>query len=436
MARNEAFAAGAAATSYADIAPQAERAAVLLRWLGIGLAFVATNFGEPTAIAWRLNALLVVATLYNLAVQLMLAGGGWQPWMHRLTAACDLILLAWGCAISGGVHSFIRYFLFAVPLTMALRLNVTMAYVTAAIAAVSLVLLAIAEGPTPALLSEVALFGAFLFFTAFTAGTLSHLILRSRDELEREVAARTAELERQREALAHADRYKDEFLSVITHELRTPLNFIIGFSSVLEDEVIGSLNQQQHDALRKVLRGSDRMLALIDDLLAFSKLRAGKFTLVHRPVAYGGLVKEACATLAETAAQKGVTLSAEVKAPALALMDDHRILQVLFNLIGNAIKFTPAGGRITVRAWERDGEIATEVEDSGVGIASTDIPRLFTRFEQLNMSSTREAGGTGLGLAISKALVEAHGGRIGVRSRLGEGSTFWFTLPLRPAPTP
>ncbi|MFN3430447.1 MAG: ATP-binding protein [Candidatus Sericytochromatia bacterium] len=241
-----------------------------------------------------------------------------------------------------------------------------------------------------------------------------------RDRLQAEQIAQLQEL----------DRYKDEFLSVISHELRTPLNFITGFASTLADEVQGPLNERQHEAIDKILNGSDRMLMLVDDLLDFAKIQSGRFDLAPQPTAYDGLVAEVLGLLRPLADQKRLIVETDVQVAVPASLDGSRIAQVLTNLLSNAIKFTDAGGCVTVRAFVRDGALVTEVEDTGCGIAPEHHDKLFTHFQQLDMSNTRQAGGTGLGLAISKALVEAHHGRIGLTSEPDRGSTFWFTLPL------
>ncbi|MFN3430363.1 MAG: PAS domain-containing protein, partial [Candidatus Sericytochromatia bacterium] len=231
------------------------------------------------------------------------------------------------------------------------------------------------------------------------------------------------------EALKQADRTKDEFLSVISHELRTPLNFIMGFASTLEDEVQGPLNPAQREAIGKIMSGADRMVLLVDDLLDFARMQAGTFHLDAAATPFASLVEEVATTMRPLAAQKGLSIDTDVQGAFTPTLDGHRIVQVLTNLVSNAIKFTERG-HVSVRVRSRDGELLTEVVDTGSGIAPQDIPRLFQRFQQLDMSQTRRVGGTGLGLAISKAIVEAHGGTIGVESEPGTGSTFWFALPL------
>lgn len=236
--------------------------------------------------------------------------------------------------------------------------------------------------------------------------------------------------------LKEMDRLKDEFLSVVSHELRTPLNFIMGFATILDDEVAGDLNPEQHAHMAKIIDGSERMLGLVNDLLEFAKLRSGKFSLDPLPVSYRPLVENVLATMRPLADQKRIALSATIEGEPVAVLDALRVVQVLTNLIGNAVKFTPPGGSIGIRVTLREGAVLTEVADTGIGIAPENLEAVFESFRQVDMSPTGEGGGTGLGLAISQAIVEAHGGAIGVESEPGRGSTFWFVLPLAPVEQP
>jgi len=254
--------------------------------------------------------------------------------------------------------------------------------------------------------------------------------ITERKQAEAAIAQRTAELEEANEALRTADRYKDEFLSVISHELRTPLNFITGFASILDDEVAGSLNEVQHSYIQKIMGGADRMLELVNNLLDMSRIQAGKLQIEPDLGDYGAIVEEALAPMRPLSDQKEIALVPDLAPVPPLMVDERRLTQVLTNLVDNAIKFTPQGGRITVRVRQDGDHVLTEVSDTGPGIAEESISKLFRPFSQVDMSSTRRAGGTGLGLTISKAFVEAHGGQIGVRSVLGAGSTFWFTLPI------
>jgi len=264
------------------------------------------------------------------------------------------------------------------------------------------------------------------------AGYLSlSLEVTEREQLERAKAQLQADRIR---ALEEADELKDQFISILSHELRTPINAITGFGSILDDEVVGPLEPQQHEYVQKMLKGADTLLSLIDDLLDMSRLHAGRFSLQEAPFNLGVEARLVLETLQPLAEQKSLRLRSEIPSLPDLTGDAGRIRQVLVNLVNNAVKFTPAGGAIVVRACDEGDRLRCEVSDTGIGIAPEDLPKLFKPFSQVDMSSTRKVGGTGLGLSISKALVEAHGGAIGVESTPGKGSTFWFTLPKRKGP--
>ncbi|MNS35692.1 Non-motile and phage-resistance protein [compost metagenome] len=249
---------------------------------------------------------------------------------------------------------------------------------------------------------------------------------------DREFQEEQERLQRERlEALEQSDQLKDQFLSILSHELRTPINAIMGFGSVLDDEVLGPLNEPQHAYTQKILASADALLALIEDLLIVSRVQAGKFSISPQTVHFGELVREALDTQGPGATKKVIALSDHVPhgLPPIAA-DPLRVTQVINNLLSNAIKFTPAGGQVVVRASVIGQDLRCEVSDTGIGIAAQDIPKLFQRFMQLDMSNTRAAGGAGLGLSIVQAIVDAHGGQVGVESKPGQGTTFWFTLPV------
>ena len=250
---------------------------------------------------------------------------------------------------------------------------------------------------------------------------------------ERLKAAR--DLQEAYERLKELDRLKQDFLNSVSHELRTPLTSIRGYTEFLQDEVGGPMVPEHHGFVARIAEGTERLERLVDDLLDFARLEAGAFRLAVRPASLTDKVKEIAASLRPQAASRQVELNVEVPLePIEVVMDPDRIGQVLLNLLGNAIKFTPRGGAIHVRVIPTREDVRIEVEDSGIGIAESNMPRLFEKFFQIDPSTTREKGGAGLGLSISKALIEAHGGQIGVVSRLGSGSTFWFSLPRAESP--
>lgn len=275
-----------------------------------------------------------------------------------------------------------------------------------------------------------------LFFEGKKAilGTIYDITERKHAEEERVTLQRKEE---RIVALEEADRLKNEFLSVISHELRTPLNSITGFASLLDDEVGGGLNESQHQYIRRILEGADRMISLINDLLDLARMQAGKFEFEFSLSAYPPIIEEAIAFIEPLAKKKNLRIERKINVPTPLCLDGNRIGQVLINLLSNAVKFTPKDGWIRVEAWLEDSECITEVTDNGIGIAPEDLGKLFAPFTQLDMGMTRKSGGTGLGLSISKKIVEAHEGTISVSSPgPGKGSTFRFTLPLDRAEKP
>lgn len=251
---------------------------------------------------------------------------------------------------------------------------------------------------------------------------------RARD-LEVAVAERTRELRNAVEDLRQSNRYKDEFLAVISHELRTPLGAMIAYAASLEDGVAGPLTEDQLRMVNHISLGGERMMGLVSNLLDMSLLAAGKIRMAFRAENFEPLVAQALDSVRPLAEEKHIAITTELHVPDPVELDDRRTVQVLTNLVQNALKFTEPGGKVAIKAFLREGQVVTEVSDTGIGISQDDQPRLFKRFKQLDMSATREVGGSGLGLSLAKALVEAQGGQIGVRSAPGVGSTFWFALP-------
>jgi GAF domain-containing protein/anti-sigma regulatory factor (Ser/Thr protein kinase) len=240
------------------------------------------------------------------------------------------------------------------------------------------------------------------------------------------------EIEDKSRQLEAASQHKSEFLASMSHELRTPLNAIIGFSEVLADRMFGEVNEKQDEYLQDILASGRHLLSLINDILDLSKVEAGRLELelgrFHLPTA----IDNALTLVRERATRHGIALDIAVD-PGVGDVDgdERKIRQVLLNLLSNAVKFTPEGGRVGVSATAADGVIAISVSDTGVGIAPEDQEAIFEEFRQVGRDDARKQEGTGLGLTLAKKFVELHGGRITVRSQVGQGSTFTFTLPLR-----
>ena len=228
-----------------------------------------------------------------------------------------------------------------------------------------------------------------------------------------------------------ASQHKSEFLANMSHELRTPLNAVIGFSEVLGERMFGELNDKQAEYVQDINASGTHLLSLINDILDLSKIEAGRMELeltdFHLPQA----IENALVLVRERALRRGLTLEQSID-PRLGEIrgDERKIKQVLLNLLSNAIKFTPEGGRVGVRAAPVDEHVEVAVSDTGVGIALEHHEAVFEEFRQVGAAEKR-AEGTGLGLALARKFIELHRGRIWVKSQVGAGSTFTFTIPVR-----
>ena len=241
---------------------------------------------------------------------------------------------------------------------------------------------------------------------------------------------RNAELRRVNEELKRIDQLKSDLLSMVSHELRTPLATVKEFTAILADQIAGPTTQAQQEYLGIIRANIDRLARIIGDLLDMAKIEAGRVTLNKGYVDPVPIVTHVLQSLQPLAKSKQVDLQAQMPERMRGVFaDPDKLTQVLLNLLGNAIKFTPAGGRATVSIEERATETQFNVVDTGVGISGEDLTRLFEKFQQFRRTAGDGPQGTGLGLAISKRLVELHGGRIWVDSQENKGSAFSFTMP-------
>jgi len=245
------------------------------------------------------------------------------------------------------------------------------------------------------------------------------------------------EIEDKSRQLEVANQHKSEFLANMSHELRTPLNAIIGFSEVLTEQMFGAVNDKQMEYLRDIHSSGQHLLTLINDVLDLSKIEAGRMELDLSCFDLGLLLENAMILVRERAQRNGLSLSLEVGDGLNEWVADARkVKQVVVNLLSNAVKFTPAGGRVQLSARRVEGTAGpamaeVSVADTGVGIAPEDHALVFDEFRQAGNDYLRKAEGTGLGLPLARRFVELHGGTLGVESRLGEGATFTFVLPLQ-----
>jgi len=241
------------------------------------------------------------------------------------------------------------------------------------------------------------------------------------------------EIEEKNQQIEAANRHKSEFLANMSHELRTPLNAIIGFSEVLQERMFGELNEKQAEYTDDILTSGRHLLSLINEILDLSKIEAGRMELEVTTFDLPLTIENARTFVRERAIKHGITVDVEVDERLGEFSGDERkIKQVLLNLLSNAVKFTPEGGRIEIKARQRDGAVEISVSDTGIGISKEDQARIFEEFRQVGGDSAKKVEGTGLGLTLAKKFVELHGGKIWVQSEVGKGSTFSFTLPERP----
>jgi PAS domain S-box-containing protein len=294
-------------------------------------------------------------------------------------------------------------------------------------------------------------------------GQLIGISVVTRDLTERKVAEENAREKQRLEDILH---FKSAFIANMSHELRTPLNSIIGFSELLQDQRFGPLTEKQARYVENVLASGQHLLTLINEVLELSKIEAGRIDLQPEAFSLPEAFRDALNTVRPQAAAKRLRLrlEAEEACPKTLIADETRFRQIMYNLLANAVKFTPDGGQVTVSARHVQGSgfavqgetgidlepstmhyerikdwVEIAVRDTGIGIKAEDMPKLFQEFSQLDSSLARRYDGTGLGLALTKKLVGLHGGRIWVESPgEGQGSTFVFTVPLQgpdPGPT-
>lgn len=247
---------------------------------------------------------------------------------------------------------------------------------------------------------------------------------------EEQLRQRNQQLEEQNRRVEAASRMKSEFLANMSHELRSPLNGIIGYSEMIYDGKLGTLTQLQKEGLSGILNSSRHLLRIINDVLDLSRIEAGKLEFRCEAVSLSVLVMEACESLAAIAAEKRIRVEQQTTPAVKARVDPARFKQILYNYVSNALKFTNEGGQVTVAVVPEGNDwFRLEVTDTGMGIAEIDQPQLFTNFHQLDSGRNKRFQGTGLGLALTRRIVEAQGGRVGVRSAVGKGSTFFAVLP-------
>ena len=294
------------------------------------------------------------------------------------------------------------------------------------------------EDPSPAVVHFTVMppvwkqtwFVGMMFFWVGIIAFLANRMKNSRRERNRALLERNQALEEANERLQEADQLKSDFVSLVSHELRTPLTSIKGAVDNMVDGIAGDFDERQTRYLERIQTNADRLTRLINDLLDLSRIEAGNLELKRMKVSVGLIAQDVVETLKAMATDKNISIDLKTaESQVRALGDPDRVHQILLNLMANAIKFTPMGGRVEIEIAPKGKLVCASLRDTGVGVPPDQLERIFEEFHQLGGEDT-DRKGIGLGLAIARRLVELHGGKIWAESTVGEGSTFWFTLPL------
>lgn len=357
--------------------------------------------------------------------------------VHAVTAL-TVGLVVFTAIQTGGINSTAVVWLnvLAVPVLLLLGPRATLVWIVIQLSLILALMLATRAGWVPSRVPQVKDAVSWAFFNHLLA--LGNLMVGVRlYEYLHKVQLRKLQegneaLKRTHQQLLQAQAHKDEFVAAVGHELRTPMNAILGFNGVLRREFADQ--PEQLEVVGHIRRSTEHLLHVVNDILDFSQLQAGKLHLAQADFDLQQLLSDLSQRYADKMRDKGLqlTVHTDVALPRYLYGDRQRLLQVLDNLLDNAIKFTAQGG-VQVRAMRQREWLRLEVQDSGRGIAPDRQPFIFRRFEQADVQTNRAYGGTGLGLTLCERLVALHGGRIGVVSQEGQGSTFWLEVPLEVA---
>jgi signal transduction histidine kinase len=402
------------------------------------LATAASAF-ELTPFKWAFIGLISTKLLTNSIAWLGLVRDRFVATTQVLNSTADVILLTGAIYFTGGAYSplLATYVIIVAAVALLSNVGATLALCAGVVISFTGMMVGMATGLLPATNApgqpghapSVGYTIVAITYCLFVVGVPAYFCvatLRTLREKERDLEARSAQL-------IQANTARSQFVASMTHELRTPIHGVQGLADVIAAGVYGPVTDKQKEAVATIKRSAQSLLALVDDVLNLARADANRIEARPTPIDIGALVGRVVASVSWMIGTKKITLESDV-APELPFVqsDDRWLAHVLVNLVSNAVKFTPEGGTITLRAAPRGDELMIAVIDTGPGIAADHLPHVFERYWQARPASQ---AGAGLGLYIARGIVEAHGGRIWAESSAG-GARLIFTLPLtRPAAT-
>jgi signal transduction histidine kinase len=430
--------------SVAEMAAPAQRHKLVTGiWSGYAVAFgflvlaIGLSTFGVTAWRWAYFALIAAKLATNSIAWLALARQRAVMTAQAINTMADVVILTIGIYLTGGPSSplLATYVIVVAVLSLLANLGVTIVMVLFVLVCFSTMMILMTAGvlapqPVPGAPGQVPSLGYAITSIVLCALIVGVPAFFSATTL-RVLRAREASLEKRTAQLLQAATQRSQFVASMTHELRTPIHGMQGLSDVIAAGVYGPVTDKQKDACASIKRSAQSLLSLIDDLLALTRAEAGKIDARPGPVDIPALVERVTASVSWMVGTKQLRLEVEIEPDLPEVASDERWLaHVLVNLVSNAVKFTPEGGRVTVRARRRAAAVALEVVDTGIGIAPEDRAAIFEPFRQAERGDAKGYGGVGLGLALVSRLTDLLGAEVEVDSVVGKGSTFRVLVPL------
>jgi len=430
--------------SVAEMATPANRQRLVYGiWSGyavaIGFGFLAAALAafELTPWRWVYFALVGIKLVTNTLAWAALASRRCVLAAQVVNSTTDILVLTCGIYFTGGAHSplFAAYVILVAVMSLLSNLGVTVATAGLIVVCFSVLMVLMAAGvlppqPVPGAPGQMPSAAFALTAIGFCAIIVGVPAFFSAATL-RVLRAREVALEQRTAQLIQTATQRSQFVASMTHELRTPIHGVQGLADVIAAGVYGPVNDKQKDACASIKRSAQSLLSLIDDLLALTRAEAGKIDARPGDVNIPELVERVTASVSWMVGTKHLSLDVDIAAGLPTVSSDERWLaHVLVNLVSNAVKFTPEGGRVTVRATECTAGVALEVIDTGIGIAADDQAAIFEPFRQAERGDAKGYGGVGLGLALVARLTDLLGARVELESTVGTGSTFRVIVPL------